>query len=77
MTVEDYASMMKAQGGGCKICGCTPENNIRAGKQNHLFVDHDHNTGKIRGILCYRCNTAISYFREDIKLVKKAVEYLT
>ena len=49
VTDEDYARMLAAQGGGCAICGATP-------KTRRLHVDHDHRTGRVRGLLCHRCN---------------------
>ena len=50
LTVEEYDAMLAAQGGGCAICGRPPRADIS------LHVDHDHNTGAVRGILCFRCN---------------------
>lgn len=49
---DDYHRMLAAQGGGCAICGATP-------KTRRLDVDHDHLTGKVRGLLCHRCNRAL------------------
>ena len=52
VTVEDYDRLLAAQGGGCAICGNPP-------KTRRLDVDHDHRTGKVRGLLCHRCNRAL------------------
>lgn len=41
-----------------------------------LSLDHDHYTSKIRGILCQECNHAIGLFKDDVELLKKAIEYL-
>ena len=49
---EDYAVLLSQQGGGCAICGAKP-------KTRRLHVDHDHATGKVRGLLCHRCNRAL------------------
>lgn len=49
VTDEQYERLLAAQGGGCAICGATP-------KTRRLHVDHDHKTGAVRGLLCYRCN---------------------
>ena len=49
---DRYAEMLRVQGGGCAICGNPP-------KTRRLDVDHDHRTGKIRGLLCHRCNRAL------------------
>ena len=62
------------QGGVCKICGLAPK-----GKRHHarLHVDHCHATGKIRGMLCHSCNTAIGLFKENPNALRAALEYLT
>ena len=49
---EDYARRLAEQGGGCAICGNTP-------KTRRLHVDHDHGDGRVRGLLCHRCNRAL------------------
>jgi hypothetical protein len=70
LTLEQYDAMLKGQGGGCFICGRAPREDIS------LHVDHDHATGRIRGILCFCCNNALADFKEDPKLLAKAVSYL-
>lgn len=52
VTDEGYEALLEAQGGGCAICGNTP-------KTRRLSVDHNHRTGRVRGLLCYRCNRAL------------------
>jgi len=52
VTDEAYEALLEAQGGGCAICGAKP-------KTRRLHVDHDHATGKVRGLLCHRCNRAL------------------
>lgn len=49
--LEDYNRILEDQGGGCAVCGKTPEEEGR-----NLAVDHDHDTGAVRGILCTACN---------------------
>lgn len=70
MTIEEYGEMLAAQGGGCFICGRPPRDDIS------LHVDHDHSTGQVRGILCFRCNNALADFQEDPGLLAKAADYL-
>jgi hypothetical protein len=70
MTIEQYDAMLEAQGGGCFICARPPREDIS------LHVDHDHSTGKVRGILCFRCNNALADFQEDVRLLAKAANYL-
>lgn len=70
LTQEDYDRKLGEQGGVCAICAREPE----AGK--NLCVDHDHETGKARSLLCRRCNTAIGQLNDDPTLLEKAAEYL-
>ncbi len=71
MTIEQYDAMLEAQGGGCFICGRPPREDIS------LHVDHDHSTGKVRGILCFCCNNALADFQEDPELLRKAASYVS
>ena len=48
----------------------------RTGKLYQLAIDHCHKTGKVRGVLCISCNTALGGFKDDINLLKKAIKYL-
>lgn len=72
LTLEEYRSMLKRQQYKCAIC----EIDKPAGRQNVFVVDHCHDTGKVRGLLCNHCNTGIGKLNDDIKLLKKAIEYL-
>ena len=69
LTLEQYDQMFENQGGVCAIC---EETNI---SDRRLVVDHNHKTGKIRGLLCYRCNVRVG-FMEDKILTSKTKEYL-
>lgn len=70
MTLDDYLLLLDAQEGRCKICGEPP----LEGKV--LSVDHDHETGKVRGLLCMRCNSGLGYLRDRVDLLKAAIAYL-
>ena len=63
----------------CKICGKTvhkaPENS--KDKQNQAVIDHDHKTGKLRGLLCHQCNVGIGNFKDDINRLMNAILYLS
>ena len=71
ITLEDYNRMLKQQEGCCAIC-----------KKHHteflknLAVDHCHNSGKIRGLLCMYCNTALGKFNDNTELMEAAVKYI-
>ena len=81
MKIEDYDELYRAQGGLCAICGKSEIAMIWASrgrtKVSHLAVDHDHKTGAIRGLLCYRCNIGLGSFRDDPALLRQAARYLT
>ena len=68
-------TMAAEQDHKCAICG-QPETEMRNGIVRHLAVDHDHVTGKVRQLLCQRCNKGIGTFNDDIELIFKAIEYL-
>lgn len=70
-TVEEYDKLLEEQDNGCAICGKVENSN-----GTRLCVDHCHSTGKIRGLLCNHCNTALGKFRDDIELLNKAIDYL-
>ena len=70
LTPEQYSALLSAQGGVCVICGTPPT------EKRRLAVDHDHATGKVRGLLCGRCNLTIGALEEDTKLLDRAKAYL-
>lgn len=70
LTPERYAEMLEEQAHGCAICGDPPaEGKI-------LNVDHDHKSGKVRGLLCHGCNTALGAFRDDPIILHWAADYV-
>ena len=75
MTVADYDRMFEEQGGVCKICEQTC-NHPQRREAGTLSIDHCHTTGKVRGLLCSKCNTAIGYFDDSINTLKRAIDYL-
>ena len=74
-TPEYYVKAFEAQGGVCKICR-SPEWKMRNGRLLDLCIDHCHETGALRGLLCHQCNTAIGWFNDDPKQVERAMLYL-
>jgi hypothetical protein len=60
----EYDVMLEAQGGSCKICKTTDP-----GSRKHFHIDHCHTTGKIRGLLCFRCNTKLGWYETYKELV--------
>lgn len=72
LKVEDYDAMLKQQNGGCAVCGSSSSglSDTRA-----LAIDHNHQTGKIRGVLCHPCNRALGLLREDEKIIMSLLKY--
>lgn len=67
LTSDDVAAMVEAQGGKCAICGV----------KDAEHVDHDHETGDVRGILCFTCNVGLGNFSDDPERLLLAHRYLT
>ena len=66
---DDYEQLKSLQGDKCAICG-EEQNDKR------LAVDHNHDTGKVRGLLCEKCNRGLGLFCDNVDLLEKAVTYL-
>jgi hypothetical protein len=62
--------MLKAQGGQCAICREPPNPKIS------LHVDHDHRTGRVRGLLCFTCNNGLGQLQDSPVLLRKAAAYV-
>jgi Recombination endonuclease VII len=75
ITLADYEAILDIQGGLCAICGKS-EVMKRNGRITWLCVDHDHKTGKVRGLLCKHCNVMIGHGRDDPALLRSAIAYL-
>lgn len=75
ITIAQYKQMVIDQKGLCAICG-QPETWRWKGKLCGLTVDHDHKTGKIRGLLCNACNRALGNFHDSQALLESAIAYL-
>ena len=69
ITVAQYDEMLVAQDGRCAIC-------LGAKERRHFDIDHDHETGRVRGLLCNRCNRLLSNARDDVALLEAAAAYL-
>lgn len=66
----DYERMLHLQGNVCYIC------RRATGKTRRLCVDHDHKTGRVRGLLCRGCNTILGRFRDDPDMYMRGYQYL-
>ena len=66
VTIEEFELFRQSQGDCCAICDTTEK----------IFVDHNHKTGKLRGVLCSHCNSMIGFARENIAVLEKAIAYI-
>jgi Recombination endonuclease VII len=72
LTDADFWAMFESQSGVCAIC----MDPLTLDYQTGLHIDHDHKTGKVRGLLCGRCNAGLGHFRDRIDLCLAAHKYL-
>jgi len=68
LTDAQYTELLDRQGGSCAICKDKP--------RDRLVVDHDHESGAVRGLLCGRCNLALGLLRDDTTRIRAAATYL-
>lgn len=73
LSMSQYEVMLVQQGNRCAICGKTPEE-VSIKLMKRLVVDHCHRTGKVRGLLCWRCNGAIGIIGEQN--IERVITYL-
>lgn len=69
ITLDQYNEMLVEQNGVCAICG-------KIDKFQALSVDHSHQSGKVRGLLCSSCNNGLGRFKDSHEILQKAIEYL-
>ena len=72
LSLETYNDMLKEQNHSCAICK-TNETDVF---KQVLYVDHCHNTGKIRGLLCMQCNAGLGKFKDSLNMLEAAKDYL-
>lgn len=70
ISLDEYNSKLEAQMGVCAICADPPKEDLM------LAVDHNHATGKVRGLLCGPCNRGLGQFKEDKTILNKVIGYL-
>lgn len=74
ITLEDFDRMATVQDGRCAICGRVPQGKHNQGR---LHVDHDHRTGRVRGLLCSHCNRGLGFLGDSPETLCRAAAYLT
>lgn len=72
ITLDEYNALLTVQNNKCAGCGTDSEK----AQRNKLYVDHCHSTGKIRGLLCQQCNTALGMVKDNINTLSSLISYL-
>lgn len=75
LSKEQYEELLSTQGHCCAICGL-PEGATIAGRKLRLSVDHCHDSGKVRGLLCSNCNNGLGRFKDSMGALQAAIRYL-
>lgn len=75
LTKEQYQEMMVQQNNACAICKQS-ETHIVNGKLRTLSVDHNHDTGQVRKLLCHSCNAALGLLKEDPQIMFEMIKYI-
>ena len=75
ISVEEYLDLAEKQNFVCSLCG-KPNFSMGVNHSGCLVVDHDHKTGKVRGLLCHNCNRALGLLHDDPALIQRASEYV-
>lgn len=76
INANDYDKMLKKQNGVCGICKKEEKERHQNGKLRKLAIDHCHSTGKIRGLLCTKCNQGLGNFKDNESYLEQAIKYL-
>lgn len=69
LSMDDFKAMLDAQNGGCALC-------LKKQRKKNLSVDHDHETKRVRGLLCQRCNRMLGGFEWDTGVLKRTIAYM-
>lgn len=73
ITQDQYNILLEVQNNKCKLCGKTDSGRKDKGR---LVVDHDHSSGKVRGLLCHPCNVSLGLMNDDPELLERAAQYI-
>lgn len=76
LTLEEYNTLLSSQNNGCAVCGKPETAKHQGGKVRDLAVDHCHTTGKVRGLLCTKCNTALGLLEDSQEIIMKLFHYV-
>lgn len=76
LSPNQYYNLARIQNYKCAICNKPEISKTQKGNIRALSIDHDHNTGKVRSLLCSKCNTGLGMYNEDVNLFSKVIDYL-
>lgn len=76
LSYEDYEYMLEKQSNLCAICGRPEVVKSKKGNVKELSIDHHHESGRVRGLLCHACNIGLGQFKDDPQLLESAIKYL-
>ncbi len=76
ISLEEFQLLRAAQLDKCAICKQPETAKANNGEVRALSIDHDHVTGKVRGLLCHKCNMAIGHFEDDVQRLQNTIQYL-
>jgi hypothetical protein len=76
ISVEEFKRLLSENEGKCHICNLPETSKLKSRKTRSLAVDHDHKTGKVRGLLCWACNSGIGKLKDDPEILRIAALYL-
>jgi hypothetical protein len=76
ITRKEYEILRMNQDFCCAICGIDEDDLSSVGRNKVLSIDHNHNTGVVRGLLCTRCNRCIGMFEDNVEYLRNAIKYL-
>ena len=79
ITLEEYNTLLSNQNGKCATCGTTEPGGRKSGRgggTNVFVVDHCHDTGKVRGLLCHSCNRAMGLLGDNVSVIESMIKYL-
>ena len=79
ITLEEYLTRLAEQNYQCKVCGTTDpggRQSGRGGSADTMVVDHCHETGRVRGLLCHRCNRCLGLLSDEVTVLRNMIKYL-
>lgn len=76
ISIDEYNSLLAKQNGVCAICKTPETSKNNEGSVRNLAVDHDHRSGRVRGLVCMSCNTSLGLFKDNTTFLFNAAQYL-